>query len=754
MNERRLPWVTVVAATICALLSAQRVQATGVPIAGFAPLVGLSLTDEFKDEDNPNIFFQADLESSLVGTQFGTGGTPFYDVALIDTGAAASLITTAADASYDIQGAGFRGTHELQLGGATGFLFATINDPMAMFATGLGNRTGTAPLTLNTSTMKGQSSVSILTLPPESDLPNIVGIPFASQYATYIRNDLPQIFQQGGRTVRAPQIEFLPLGSGGQGIVRRAPMELQSGTAFSAPPVYVFDFDNLFNGLPLTENPTAPTVLQEPGAMFLNVNVNNNGNSLNNFQFFFDTGADVTVVSELNAVRLGFDPILDTPDFTIAVVGSAGVTENVPGFFCDQLTIQAVGGSVTATNVPVVVLDVTNPADPGNVVDGIIGTNILSGRNLVIDPKPSLGGGGVGPSLYISDPVTTGHNWATAAASGNWATTTNWNAAGTPDSLWVANVGNVSGSNQEAVVSADSTVWEVNVSGTASATMTVRVQSGVRLTTFSGVNLETGGNVRLDGGTLDTHFVDIRGGTLTGAGSVMTGSGPIPGQVENHNGTVAPGNSVGTLGITGRFANSGDGTLAFDLGGLTAGSQYDQLIVTGAAALDGTLAVSLFNLGGGLFTPSVGNTFTLLTATEGVGGTFDALLLPGGFQWNVAYGANNVVLSVIGLSPVGDYNADGTVNAADYVVWRNSLGATGANLPADGNGDLVVNQTDYEVWRSHFGMTSGSGLASSVPEPASAILFALVACGLALCRKRLTPRVRCAASTSCAASTP
>ena len=39
------------------------------------------------------------------------------------------------------------------------------------------------------------------------------------------------------------------------------------------------------------------------------VNVSNEGQSLTNSNFFFDTGADVTVVSQLNAVRLGFDPV-------------------------------------------------------------------------------------------------------------------------------------------------------------------------------------------------------------------------------------------------------------------------------------------------------------------------------------------------------------------------------------------------------------------------------------------------------------
>ena len=71
----------------------------------------------------------------------------------------------------------------------------------------------------------------------------------------------------------------------------------------------------------------------------------------------------------------------------------------------------------------------------------------------------------------------------------------------------------------------------------------------------------------------------------------------------------------------------------------------------------------------------------------------------------------------------GDYNQNGVVDAADYVVWRNTLGTTGvpAYSGADGDGDTTIDQDDYGVWRAHFGQTvpavgagSGAGQASSV----------------------------------------
>jgi hypothetical protein len=77
---------------------------------------------------------------------------------------------------------------------------------------------------------------------------------------------------------------------------------------------------------------------------------------------------------------------------------------------------------------------------------------------------------------------------------------------------------------------------------------------------------------------------------------------------------------------------------------------------------------------------------------------------------------------------LGDYNQNGTVDAADYVVWRKSVG--GASLPNRGTGITgPVGANDYNFWRARFGATSGAGagvVAAGVPEPTS--LSSLVCC--------------------------
>jgi len=73
----------------------------------------------------------------------------------------------------------------------------------------------------------------------------------------------------------------------------------------------------------------------------------------------------------------------------------------------------------------------------------------------------------------------------------------------------------------------------------------------------------------------------------------------------------------------------------------------------------------------------------------------------------------------------GDYDRDGAVTAADYVVWREMLGQSGTLLAADGDGDGEVDSTDYDVWRSHFGQTNagGTSVGSAIPEPATLLML-------------------------------
>ncbi len=105
-------------------------------------------------------------------------------------------------------------------------------------------------------------------------------------------------------------------------------------------------------------------------------------------------------------------------------------------------------------------------------------------------------------------------------------------------------------------------------------------------------------------------------------------------------------------------------------------------------------------------------------------------------------------------SAQGDFNGDGSVDAADYTVWRDNLNAlTDAPLMDRGDGVPGVTQADYLVWKSSFGTTNSGGgvpelltgkvlygplvvpgvggvIGAPVPEPSSFAALVVVAIGV------------------------
>jgi hypothetical protein len=75
----------------------------------------------------------------------------------------------------------------------------------------------------------------------------------------------------------------------------------------------------------------------------------------------------------------------------------------------------------------------------------------------------------------------------------------------------------------------------------------------------------------------------------------------------------------------------------------------------------------------------------------------------------------------------GDFNRDGSVDAADYSVWRDGLGG-------------AYTQADYNVWSSAFGQPTGSG-SVAIPEPTTVALLAMVMAGAVLQRLASVTRI-------------
>jgi dockerin type I repeat protein len=136
--------------------------------------------------------------------------------------------------------------------------------------------------------------------------------------------------------------------------------------------------------------------------------------------------------------------------------------------------------------------------------------------------------------------------------------------------------------------------------------------------------------------------------------------------------------------------------------------------------------------------PSVGHEFVGIVDPAG----FTSVVLTGTLEVNeenvleggTIFGADDFTIGVpdgfISTDLPGDANGDGVVSDADYTIWADNYGSSGADVSmGDFNGDGEVTDADYTIWADNYGQTIGD-----VPEPASMAFLALG--GLALVNPR------------------
>jgi hypothetical protein len=181
--------------------------------------------------------------------------------------------------------------------------------------------------------------------------------------------------------------------------------------------------------------------------------------------------------------------------------------------------------------------------------------------------------------------------------------------------------------------------WPVTNNGGA-----VEVQSGE--TRFNSPYTQTDG----DTGSFAILFfitAQVLGGGVRGTGVNVAQLLIEQLLIQSH---LAPGLSPGLLAVNGNYIQRAGGTLQIELGGLTAGTQYDRLAITGEATLGGTLNVSL--LGG--FRPAVGDSFQILTFGSRTPGSdfavYTGLDLGGGLVLTPVFGPTDLRL-VAQLAP-------------------------------------------------------------------------------------------------------
>lgn len=265
---------------------------------------------------------------------------------------------------------------------------------------------------------------------------------------------------------------------------------------------------------------------------------------------------------------------------------------------------------------------------------------------------------------------------------------------------------------------------------------------GGTLTLMEDASIENSLRVVVSAGAIFDVSATSSGGFGVATGQSLEGSGIVIGDlILNDGATLGPGSSFGALTVDGDVTLNLGSMLEMELGIATNGGEtYDQLVVEDALSVnDGSLRV----LAGPGFDAQSGDEFALLQF-DSFSGNFALIDLPslgGGLEWDTSRLLTDGTLAVAMTTAIlaGDYNGNGTVDAADYTVWQDSFGSA-VDLAADGNSNGVIDAADFTVWQDNFGMTTSviSTSLPAIPEPGSLTVVLMSSLSL-ICRKNKRP---------------
>jgi T5SS/PEP-CTERM-associated repeat protein len=212
-------------------------------------------------------------------------------------------------------------------------------------------------------------------------------------------------------------------------------------------------------------------------------------------------------------------------------------------------------------------------------------------------------------------------------------------------------------------------------------------------------------------------------GLAVSSSAWLTGSGTISGNVTNA-GVMAPGDAIGSLTINGNLQLLPGSDFAFDLGGHSAGVDYDYVFVSGSIIWNGNLRISLVPG----FTPGLSDVFTIAQGSGDSGGfanvasgsrlkTTDNL---GSFL--VTYGGGNLQLSNYQST---DLDGDGIEDAWAIQYFGSSplLNGTGPNNKfGDKDGDGPSNYAEFIAGTNPTNAASTFKLTVAASDPSSVTL--------------------------------
>jgi len=412
-------------------------------------------------------------------------------------------------------------------------------------------------------------------------------------------------------------------------------------------------------------------------------------------------------------------------ELTGTVSHSGGTTVNE-----GELTLSGQNTYTGGTTLNGGVLNVSSDGNLGDAAGGLTfnggtlqaSSSMTTGRSMVLDSVGTLRSG-EGSTLTVNGPISGG---GTLVADGQGTLVlgaANTHAGGTLISGGTVVLAHAGGLGSGTVAINDATLrTTVDTQVTqpllvmGEATLDVASGTTTQLTGMLDGSRSTGcfiksgaGRLNMAGTAVLANGTCVNEGTLSANGVLMSnvqverdgtvrGTGTIAGDMRV-DGTLAPGNSPGTLAVTGTVTLTDDATLQIDIDGYGTGAgagNYSRLLVSGAAGrfvANGTLQPLLRGISGNAgntFTPKVGDMFRIVSGEGGVTGTFDRILQPteglaASTRFQVYYTTGfdidlYVTPAAYSADLVGKVNGNGLATAAalDALVEASDAGTTTA----------------------------------------------------------------------------
>lgn len=238
------------------------------------------------------------------------------------------------------------------------------------------------------------------------------------------------------------------------------------------------------------------------------------------------------------------------------------------------------------------------------------------------------------------------------------------------------------------------------------------------------VQVLAGGTLTLQSGLLRTEKLDVGQGVFNFLGGKVQAR-QIIGSLSHASGSVVIGDRLGPSTISGNFLQTGGDLTAIVNSSVVAptspwppGPVATLAMINGTTSLAGSLIVQ--------YDPStyfpIGTTLTVLESLGGVQGAFSQVQVQGalyGTQWQVSYTANAVTLTrLVNSFNSADFDLNGRVDGNDFLVWQRNVGKL--TPVGDANGDGLINAADLGILKLQYGMAIPSAtLAQAIPEPAA-----------------------------------